>query len=126
MAHTLNLTTKVERNGVALQGLAALTAGSLVEIDESFNDGDMAIIQKIDVSALKLIYILSDVSIAVNFDASGDPNFFSVNLTAGEPWVWYPNSGYANPFSADVTAMNFSSSPVPVRVQAVILTDPTP
>lgn len=128
MSKSVTLFTRVDDgSAIPLAGEVTLSAGRLTRVDESFSDGDMTIVTDIDVSKLQLIYILSDVSISADFNGNGEPQFFSVNLTAGVPWEWHTGSGHANPFgSQDVTSIDFSSSPVPVRVQYMILTDPTP
>ncbi len=53
-------------------------------------------------TALKSLYILSDVALTLKTNDSGSPQD-TIAIAANSPFTWYTGSGEANPFADNVT-----------------------
>ncbi|QDV50854.1 hypothetical protein [Gimesia fumaroli] len=73
------------------------------EIAVADSSTDLAINLAIDVSALKLLYMVSDQDLIVETNDGTTPDD-TITLKAGKPLVWHEDCGYTNPLGTDVTA----------------------
>src|SRR5687768_2529223 len=63
------------------------------------------VVYDLDVSALKIFYVLADKACTLKTNSSSAPDT-TISLAAGVPFVWYEGCGHANPFgSTDITAL---------------------
>lgn len=103
------------------------TGSGEVNIDETVEIGaNTQINVAVDVSALKSLYIKSDVdcNIFVNDPSTGAPTK-TINLVAEEPYTW-PMGGNTNPLGAtDVTEI-FVTNAAECNLQFRALVDSTP
>lgn len=123
---TLTLFSSVsDASGAAIPGQIALTGGSRKSISEAIGSLQTATVAlTIDVSALKLIYVVSSAAAAVEFNGPAK----EVGLVAGVPFVWFLGSNITNPFgSTDVTSLTVESlDATSPTITIEVLTDPTP
>lgn len=74
------------------------------EIAVADSSTDLAINMAIDVSALKLLYMVSDQDLTIETNDGETPDD-TIALKAGKPLVWHEDCGYTNPLGTDVTAL---------------------
>lgn len=125
MAYTRTLNLTCAAGDITLGGTVAVTANGSRSVSESCPaSGTTTVALSIDVSALKLIFMVSDEDIEVEFHGPDT----QVELTAGVPFVWFSTSELANPFgSTDVTSLDVTNGiGNAANLQIEILTDPTP
>src|SRR5882672_1976777 len=68
--------------------------------------GSLTITQDIDVSAVKMIYFTSDLTVTMTTNDDGTPDDTFV-ITAGAPVVWCVDTGLPNPFKSTVDVTSF-------------------
>ena len=123
LSRTINVT--MTGNGETLGGAVTLTASGSTSIAESCPaSGTTEIDCDIDVSAMKMIFMVSDNDCDVEFNG---PNV-EVQLAAGRPFVWYATGDIANPFgSTDVDSISVTNGPgSAANLRLEILADATP
>lgn len=126
MSHTHKITTRVQIDDEPIvTGHATLTAGKQISIAEviAAEAVDVEFSVALDVSQLKSIYFLADVSVNVDFTGpSGSP----ITLLANQPYHWHFGSGLPLPFDADVTSFTVDNNDsIDGTFQMEILIDPT-
>jgi len=87
---------------------------------------DKRVLAAIDVSALKLLYILSDKDITIQTNDGTTPDN-TLTITANKPLVWYSGCGLPNPLTVDVVDIyvtNAGGTTATVNIRA--LQDATP
>lgn len=90
--------------------------------------GDTVFVFAIDVSALELLIVESDVSVSIDTNAGDD----TLTITAGKPLVWFDGCGLASPFVSEVDVASLTVTvpgglDAPDAVVTVkVVTDPTP
>lgn len=80
----------------------------------------------IDVSEVKSLFLLSDKDVTLQTNNGNTPDN-TITLKAGVPVIWYPDSGYSNPLTTDVTKIyitNAGASDATVKIR--VLQDSTP
>ena len=70
---------------------------------------DLAVNIAIDFSALKLLYLVSDQDLTVETNDGTTPDD-TLTLKAGKPLLWFEDSGFSNPLSADVTSLHVTNA----------------
>jgi len=65
---------------------------------------DLLVNLAIDYSQLKAIILLATVDMTIETNDGSSPDD-TIALRANEPYVWHDNAYWANPFTADVTAL---------------------
>jgi len=86
---------------------------------------DFLVAMTLDVSQLKLIYIVSDQAITLETNSGSAPSD-TITLVADVPYVWHTGSYYTNLLATDITATywtNASGATANVDIQIVV--DPT-
>lgn len=103
--HTINQDWSAGNVG-PLSRQISITADSEAnaEIAVADESTDLAINIAIDVSALKLLYLVSDYDLTIETNDGSDPDD-TLTLKAGKPLVWHEDCGYSNPLGTDVTAL---------------------
>jgi hypothetical protein len=126
MAKSVTLLSSIVADGESVGGSFTINSGKLVSISEDAPSEvtGLSVALTIDVSALRVLFILSDVDLTITFE--GPDNEFI--LSAGMPIVWHYLSNIENPFGAtDVTSLTVDNEgTVDGTIQLKILTDPTP
>lgn len=123
ISRTVNVS--LEAGGQTLGGAVTLTASGNTSISESCAASNTTeIVCTIDVSALKMIFMVADNDCDVEFNG---PNI-EVQLQAGRPFVWFATGDLANPFgSTDVTSLSVTNGPgSAANLWIEILADATP
>lgn len=129
MAITETLTLVWGRVSETISKSVSLSSGAVVDIDEAIADDttDGLVALTLDVSQLKLVYIVCDQAVTLETNSSSSPDD-TLTLTADTPVLWYVGCGYpiGDLFSADVTALyvtNASGGTATLRCR--FLLDPT-
>lgn len=125
MQHTLGL--NFSGSGEVITSSTARTGTSAVMIDETIAAAvsDDAVVCPIDVSALKTLFMVSDIDCTVETNDGAAPDD-TIALKAGVPLVWDSTSAYfANPLTADVTVI-YVTAAAQVRIRVFALLDATP
>lgn len=126
MAHSITTEVKCRVDGVEIGGEFTTIAGSRRSISEDVpaETSGLSVACPIDVSALKLLFIITDVDMTLTFEGPDT----EMQVDAGMPIFWHYLSQVENPFgTVDVTSItvdNATSSEGTLRIE--ILTDPTP
>lgn len=99
------LTLTVTKDGdQTSQNVTISGGGGFQHVEDTVNAAttDKQINCQIDVSGLKMAYLLSDqdLTLEANDGSSAD---YTLTLTANKPLVWYAGSGITNPFTTDTT-----------------------
>ena len=126
MAHTRTLFSSCVAGDRTLSGSLTINASGAKSLSEDIpaDSTDLAVALSIDVSALKMLFMVSDVDLTVTF-VGPDAEFI---LDAGTPVTWNYLSGLDNPFgSTDVTSITVTNETDDEAVLDIeILTDATP
>jgi hypothetical protein len=61
------------------------------------------------VANLQSVYLLSNVDVTIKTNDATTPAS-TINLKANKPILWFVDSGYTNPFTADVTQLFVSNA----------------
>lgn len=113
-------------DGVEIGGEFTTIAGSRRSISEDVpaEASGLSVACSIDVSALKLLFIISDVDLTLTFEGPDT----EVQVNAGMPILWHYLSQLENPFGiVDVTSITVdNATSIDGTLQIEILTDPTP
>ncbi len=93
-------------------------------IPESSTDFEVTF--SVDVSAIKLIYILASTDMVLETNDGGTP-IDTINLKAGKPYIWHTDAYFTNTLQTDVTALFLTTGAVgDATLQIEVVTDPTP
>lgn len=128
MTVSATLQRNVLATGVPITRSATYSGGRASRIDEDIADGqtDKLIVFTLDVSALALLYIVSDQVITIETNSAGTPDDTLV-MVAGEPYIWHPGSLDTNLLTTDVTALYITNaSGATANLVVLAITDPTP
>lgn len=124
---TLTITQSSSVAGGTIGGKRVIDEGMIAEVEETIAaDTTVTLNQAIDVSELKAIAAIADISLELNFAHAGGPT--TILLAAGVPFVWHNESGLANPFAADITAIEVinASETTAATLKMQLAVDPTP
>lgn len=107
----------------------SFSGSSILEIDESISTGvtDDDIVLAIDVSAVKLFYIVSDAAVTVETNATDATGGNTLTLVANQPYFWHTGSYDTFKLTADVTIAyitNASGSTANLKIR--VIQDATP
>jgi len=127
--HTLNRSWS--RGSESIGATVTAEAGSELNIDESIpgNTTDALVAFVLDVSQLKSLFMLSDVDVMVETNATTGVNVF--NLLAGVPYAWIVGDAAVRDtegtaFTTDVTALYVTNGEADAAaLQIRCLIDPT-
>jgi hypothetical protein len=126
MAKSVTLYSNILADGENIGGTITINSGKLVSISEDAPSEvtGLTVALTIDVSALRMLFLLSDVDLTVTFN--GPDNEFIV--VGGTPFVWHYLGNIENPFgSTDVTSLTVDNDgTVDGTLKIKVLTDPTP
>lgn len=78
----------------------------------------------IDVSVLKVLFLLSDVDVTIQTNDGATPGD-TINLSAGVPLAWFTGCGFSNPLTVDVTKI-YLTAVAAGTLQMRVLQDATP
>jgi len=78
----------------------------------------------IDVSVLKVLFLLCDVAVTIQTNDGTSPAD-TITLAAGIPLVWFTGCGFDNPLGTDVTKFYLTAA-VAGTLQVRVLQDATP
>lgn len=128
MAYAANVLKQVTIGGESIKQSVSYSAdardGRQVTVPDSTTDQQVDI--GIDVSTIEAIYMLSDQDIAVETNNGTTPDD-TISLAANKPYVWTADGYFANPFSADITALFLTNaSGAAADFQLEVLHDSTP
>jgi hypothetical protein len=105
------LDVKLTQGGSPIDDQVSRTADGEANFDVSIADSstDAQVGIAIDISQLKLFYLISDqdVTLETNSGSAPDDTFA---LKAGEPLFWWDTCLHSNPLTADVTNFYFTNS----------------
>lgn len=111
MAYTHNLATEANGFGSAIQETQAFTAdlrvGQSTSIDNAVSE--QLVTMAVDVSEIKLVKLLSDQDLTLEFNVAG-AGVPTINLLAGNPYIWYTGSYFTDLLTVDITALYLSNS----------------
>jgi hypothetical protein len=126
MAKSVTLLSSIIADGETIGGSTTITNGKLVSISEDAPSevSGLTVALTIDVSALRLLFLLSDVDLTVTFNGPDT----EMTVVANSPITWQYLGGVDNPFGAtDVTSLTVDNEgTVDGTLQIKVLTDPTP
>lgn len=124
MSITKSLRIDCRASSNYLRGNVEFVASGSRSVNEPIPPGPSVLNVPIDVSALKVLYMVADQDLSIQFEGP-DKNF---SLVAGEPFTWHNRSHLDNPFgSDDVTAINADNyGDITANLQIEILSDATP
>lgn len=107
MTHTLTLAWT--RNGETIAKSVNLVVEGEQNIDVTVpaSTNDVHVAANIDVSALALVFIVSNQTITLETNSPSAPDE-TITVTADKPLVWYSGCGWANPLETDITALYLS------------------
>lgn len=102
----------------------SFSGSSLLEIEETVANGatDDDIVLAIDVSAVKLFYIVSDQAVTVETNATDATGGNTLSLVANQPYFWHTGSYDTFKLTADVTIAyitNASGSSATIKIRCI-------
>ena len=123
MAFTHTVTRTVDTGGGTVSKTNTYSGDGRTSRDPTIPDSttDQLVNISIDISQIKSLYIASSQNVTLETNSAGTPTD-TISLLADKPLLWQSDSYYANPFSADVTAIyltNASGSEAIVNIEVV-------
>lgn len=101
-------------------------AKTVREVTVADSASDYLVNFALDVSGIKAIVILSDQDVTMETNDGTTPDE-TINLLAGNPYLWYTGSYFTNLLATDITALYFSnSSGAAATVKILVIHDSTP
>jgi hypothetical protein len=129
MAFNQTMTITIDAAGVTVSKQVTKSAGAQQNISEPVANGatDLEITFSLDVSALKMLYIVADKAMTLKTNSSSVPDD-TITLVANEPVPWYLGSALTNPITVDITTNIFLTNASGANGTLTIysLSDPTP
>lgn len=128
MATNYGVTYAVSTPSGALSRGLSFSGSSATEVSESVPTAstDAGIVIAIDVSAVKAFYIVSSAAITVETNDGSSPDD-TLNLLAGQPYVWHTGSYDSFLLTADVTVLYITNaSGATANIEIRVLQDATP
>ncbi len=126
MAFSHTVTKSIQGNGVNKSLSSTYSGSSGTNIQETIAIGtDTLVNVAIDVSAIKSLYICSDVAMTLETNSSSAPDD-TISLIAGVPLEWQAGvSYYACPLTVDVTKV-YLTNVAQAAFELYVIQDSTP
>lgn len=122
--HNIDLTWS--RGNETVTQRVTLSADSETNLDVAVPiDEDTLANIAVDVSALKVLFLLCDVAVQIETNAVDATGGNTITLAAGVPLVWFTGCGFANPLTLDVTKF-YLTAEAEGTLQVRVLQDATP
>lgn len=112
MPYSFQVTERVIIDGVQLSQTQTLTAGGRASVSESIptNQTDLLVNFALDVSACVVFWMLADVALTVETNATNHAGGNQVDLLAGIPYLWYTGKYDTFKLTSDVTKLYITST----------------
>lgn len=128
ISHVLTLNWTRSGEQIALNVTVSADGEVNRNVELTALQADEQVVLNIDVSALSLLYVSSDVDVTIDTNSSSEPDD-TLTVTADNPLVWYTGCGLPNPFASgtDVTQVfitNGDNEAGTVKIR--VLLDATP
>lgn len=98
--------------------------GKDIDVDIIANQTDKLVAETIDVSQIKLLWIMADVAMTVETNSGSAPDD-TLTLVANEPIVWWDGCGWPCPLGTDVAAFYITNTTAG-NLKAHFVLDATP
>ncbi len=107
MSFSFSITELLEMDGGSVSKKTSLTNSGRVSIDEDIasNQTDKLVAMSLDVSACVAFYMVSDVAMTVETNATDHAGGNIISLLAGIPYIWYTGKYDSFLLTADVTKL---------------------
>lgn len=112
MSYSVTVTERITIDGTQTSNSQTFTAGGRASVSEAIpaNSTDLLVNFALDVSACNALYLVADVNMTVETNATDHAGGNVINLLAGIPYVFYTGKYDTFKLTADVTKLYITNT----------------